>query len=360
MNIFLDAHEDLAANMASFGRDYTRSAFHTRQLEQNSTVPERTGSCLIGWPEYQRANIAIVFSTLFASPKRRVKAGEIESQSYTTIEQAHQLYWQQLLSYHRLCEEHPDLFRLIGTRAQLQEHLALWQSIPEPKPVGLVPLMEGAEGLRSPDELYEWWQAGLRIIGLAWAGNRFCGGTREPGPLSTAGRELLVAMAEQGFILDLAHMDAQAAFEALDLYPGHIIASHANASALVKGYNSNRLLSDELIRALIARDGVIGVVPYNAFLDASWKQCDGRQAVPLRMVAEQIDYICQLSGDCQHVGIGTDFDGGFGLESVPLEIESIADLPKLNPLLANLGYSEEDLAMINAGNFLRVIDAALP
>ena len=58
--------------------------------------------------------------------------------------------------------------------------------------------MEGAEGVRSPRELEEWWARGVRLIGLAWAGNRYCGGTGEPGPLTSEGYALLEAMAAWG------------------------------------------------------------------------------------------------------------------------------------------------------------------
>jgi membrane dipeptidase len=263
--------------------------------------------------------------------------------------------------YHHLAETQADAFRLVFTKQDLKNHLSLWLSQPkEIKPIGIVPLMEGAEGIIDLDELPTWWESGLRIIGLAWAGNRFCGGTREPGKLTAEGRDLIHAMAEVGFVLDLSHMDEPAALECLDLYPGQIIASHANAAKLVKGYNSNRLLSDEVITKLIARDGLIGVSPINAFLNANWKKDGGKPAVSLRLVAEQIDYVCQMAGDVRHIGIGTDFDGGLGVEQVPAEIDTIADLPLLFPFLEELGYDSVEIDKIASGNFLDMIETTLP
>jgi membrane dipeptidase len=78
------------------------------------------------------------------------------------------------------------------------------------------------------------------------------------------------------------------------------------------------------------------------------------------MVADQVDYLCQIAGDADHVGIGTDFDGGFGLQSVPRELDSIADLPLLLPFLSAKGYAEPELEKIAHGNFLRVLQSALP
>ena len=74
----------------------------------------------------------------------------------------------------------------------------------------------------------------------------------------------------------------------------------------------------------------------------------------------QLDYICQMAGDAHHVGIGSDFDGGFGLQSVPAAIETIADLQSLVPLLAQKGYTEEDIAIIMGQNWLKVLNENLP
>jgi membrane dipeptidase len=60
------------------------------------------------------------------------------------------------------------------------------------------------------------------------------------------------------------------------------------------------------------------------------------------------------------VGLGTDFDGGFGVESVPPEIDTIADLPKLAPKLAEKGYNQEDINRIFSGNWLRILKDNLP
>jgi membrane dipeptidase len=363
MTWFIDAHEDIAWNIVTFQRDYTRSAFETRQLEASTSVPAFNGDTMLGWPEYNQANVRLVFGTLFASPARPGAQEPANAPFYHNLLEANHLYWNQLGIYHQLCENHPQAFRLVLSRQQLQAHLQEWEQPggeQKAQPVGLVPLMEGAEGILSCDELSRWWEAGLRIIGLAWSGNRFTGGTHAPGPLTAEGKDLLAAMAEIGFILDLAHMDRLAAFQALERYPGRIITSHANASRLVEHYQGNRLLDDDLIQAMLERDVVIGVVPYNNFLKFGWKDSGGRAQISLRMVAEQADYICQLAGDAEHVGIGTDFDGGFGLQSTPIELNSIADLPKLLPYLVEMGYTVEQCDSIASGNFLRVLESALP
>lgn len=374
--LIVDAHEDLAWSMLTFKRDYTQSAAQIRRAEAAGAIPLYNDDTMLGWPEYQRGGVAVIFATLFAAPAR-FTTGEWETQSYADAGQANRLYQAQLDLYERLVDEHGDKFRLLHTRADLHGVLAEWHAAHPAEqetsqddknnvqdsvshPVGLAILMEGAEAVRAVGELDEWWARGVRIIGPAWSGNRFCGGTREPGPLTPEGYALLEGMADLGFGLDLSHMDEKAALQALDIYPGTIMATHSNALALLSGSESNRHLSDRLIRGILERDGVIGVVPFNAFLKQGWRSGDPREQVTLERLMAQIDYICQMAGDARHAGIGSDFDGGFGLQSVPLGLDSIADLAKLAPLLAERGYSSEDSAAVLGGNWLARLQEILP
>ncbi len=358
--LLIDSHEDLAWNVLSFGRDYTLPAAETRRREQGGLAPEVNGDTLLGWPDYLRGKVAIVFSTLFAAPDRH-KLGDWDQQCYATAEDAHNIYSLQLEAYDRLVGEHPDMFRKIEKHSDLQAILRHWErKDTEEHPVGLVVLMECAEGVREPAEVEEWYRRGVRIIGPAWAGTRFCGGTHEPGGLTTEGYALLECMAEFHLTLDLSHMDEKAALQALDRYPGPIIASHANALALLKGSNSNRHLTDQVIQYLLDRDGTIGIVPSNGFLKPGWKENGGRAGVSLDYVVAQMDYICQMAGNALHVGIGSDFDGGFGLPSVPIELDTIADLRKIIPILIQKGYTQNDIAAILGKNWLDHLHNTLP
>jgi membrane dipeptidase len=364
--LLVDAHEDLAWNMLTFGRDYTRAAAETRALERGGLAPSANGDTLLGWPDYQQGRVALVFATLFAAPLRR-KEGEWDTQVYASLAQARHIYSAHLDAYERLVDDHPEQFSLIRSRPDLDRLIEHWGEEGSGEggeeashPVGLVLLMEGAEGVGDPQELEEWWDRGVRLIGPAWAGTRFCGGTREPGPLTADGYALLEAMAEFGFILDISHMDEKAALQALDAYPLPVIATHSNAAALLKDSDSNRFLTDLVLGSLLERDGVVGLVPFNSFLVWGWREQDGRPLVTLQHLADQIDYVCQQAGDARHAGLGSDFDGGFGLQSVPAEIDTIADLHKLAPFLDERGYTEEDIAAILAGNWLSLLQRSLP
>lgn len=366
--LIVDAHQDLAWNMLSFGRDYTQSAQQTRHQEQGMLVALNDDT-MLGWPEYQSGQVALIFATLFATPQRFC-TGVWDRLCFADASQANRLYWEQVDVYERLVDENPAKFQLIRTLSDLEGLLAAWETPPTSDeipslsqnghPVGLILSMEGAEAVSRPGELEQWWERGLRLIGPAWHGNRFCGGTGEPGPLTSEGFALLEMMAELGFGLDLSHMDEQAVLQALDVYPGSIIASHSNALALLNGKAGNRLLSDRVIRGIIERDGMIGIVPFNAFLKAGWMRGDRRDEVTIDPFIAQIDYICQMAGDAMHVGIGTDFDGGFGWQSIPVGIETIADLQILAPLLSQKGYSTQDITAILAGNWISRLRKILP
>jgi membrane dipeptidase len=364
MKIIIDAHEDLACAMLGMGRNYLRSVAETRELE--NATPHFTmanGQTLIGWPEYQKGQVAVVFGTLFASPKKWQRH-DWDTQTFSTPDEAHVLNIKQIEVYQRLNDEHPEAFHLVTDQGELKNILEPWistlASYPDvTHPVGVVILMEGADGVRSEADLEEFWKLGVRIIGPVWAGNRFCGGTREPGPLTGEGKKLLKSMAKIGFTLDISHMSQVPVLEALDLYEGQVIASHANANALLKNMPFERHLTDEAIHRLVERDGVMGIIPFNAFLDWEWKSGNPRESVRLEQLIRHIDHICQIAGDARHVAIGSDFDGGFGWPDVPYEIDTIADLQKLeNPLLEK-GYNDENVTAILAGNWQRKLESIL-
>ncbi|HEX2996379.1 MAG TPA: membrane dipeptidase [Anaerolineales bacterium] len=363
MPLIIDSHQDIAWNMLEYGRDYTRPVQETRHLEAGTTTPERIGDCLTGWHEYQRGQVAVTLATLFVPPAKWKEVGD--TIIYADSATAHRLYREQIMVYRRLVDSHPDKFRLIASAKELDSVIEHWSKPAheeEGHPVGLIYLMEGADGIRSPHELSEWYELGLRIIGLAWAGTRYCGGTSEPGPLTAEGRKLVSAMADYNFILDLSHMDGAAALESLDRYEGPIMATHANCAALLPDADTNRHLSDRIIRSLIERDAVIGLIPYNTYLKVGWLRKSGsrREEVPLDMFVAHIDHICQLAGNADHAGIGSDFGGGFGLQSVPLEIDTIADLQMVASKLIARGYSEADAAKVLGGNWLRFLRKHLP
>lgn len=350
----VDAHEDIAWAALALGRDYRRSARETRRLEEGTEALRRNGQCMLGLPEWLEGNIAIICGSVYLSPKQTEEA-LWDPQSYADDEEAFQRANEQVDYYERLAEQAQSV-RLVRDRSDLEAVLASWEG--NSPAVGIIPAMEGADPIRRPEDVEYWYRRGVRIVGLAWAaGSRYAGGNRAPGPLTDAGRALLEVLAEHGLILDVSHLAEEAFWEVVDRYEGLIVATHSNPRALVPG---PRQLSDRMIRALAERDGVVGVVPYNRFLKPGWPLADGKGAATLQDVAAAIDHICQVVGDAAHVGIGSDFDGGFGAEAAPVGIDTVADLPKIADALAERGFGDRDIAAVMGENWLRVLRAALP
>ncbi len=367
MTLIVDAHEDIAWNVLCFGRDYLRSAYDIREVEAGGSVEAATGVAMLGLPEWLAGQVAVIFGTLFTLPERK-RTNPTESH-YSTPGEAYTLAMRQIDIYEHLARQSAQI-RLIQTRPDLEAVLKSWEgSDPPPaspdesngrdhRQVGVVYLMEGGDAIQQPEEIAQWYERGLRIVGPAWAATRYCGGTSEPGPLTDEGVRLLKGMADYHMVLDTSHMAEQAFFQALDQYDGPIIASHSNPRALSD--DSDRHLSDAMIDALLGRGAVIGTVLYNKFLLRGWNQGDRKEAATIETVVRAIDYVCQRAGDARHAAIGTDIDGGFGMRSTPEGFDTIADLQKIIPVLAAWGYTETDMESIMGGNWLRTLRSSLP
>lgn len=359
--IIVDGHVDLAWSALTFGRDYSQSADEIRALESSTIIPTQTGQAMLGYQDWVRGRVGVLFATLFGAPCRH-RYGPWDIHCYKDPEGAKQIYERNFEFYDALIQEHHDKFLLITDRHDLIDVTSGWDTPAGDAPrVGLVLLMEGAEAIQHPSEARLWYERGVRMISLSWSGTRYAGGTNEPGPLTPAGRELLEVMAELGMILDLSHLSEEGAHQALDTFPGVIIASHSNPLARVPNINSpERHLPDEVIQEIAAHEGVIGVMLYNPFLQEGWISGQGAQRVGLDEVAACIDHICQLLGSADHVGIGSDLDGGFGLEDSPAGLDSVADLGLIGAALTRRGYATMDVEAILGNNWLRILQRALP
>lgn len=345
----VDAHEDIGINAQLEDRDVRRSVGEQRAREAEKPAPtdvnaHKSDTVMIGLPEHRRGGVGLVCSTIFCLP------GEQEKMTSDG--------WAQLRYYQELSKE-PDTIgaRLIGSRADLDALTRDYAAAPTPeqRPVGFLPLMENADPIREPSDVEEWYNAGLRIIGPTWLGSRYCGGTGHPGGFTDLGFALLAEMERLGMILDLSHMADDAVWQALERYRGPIIASHTNCRVYVP---TDRHFTDDQIRAAAARGVVIGVVLHNSFLVGGWKREQG--PVGIDAVVRHLDHVRELVGDARHSGIGSDFDGGAGVESTPQPFDTVADLGAIGDALRAHDYSEEEISGILGANFLRVFREALP
>ncbi|MBN1678699.1 MAG: membrane dipeptidase [Anaerolineae bacterium] len=357
--ILVDAHQDIAWNYINNYRDFTRSAWYKRRRETDPVFLRRYGHCMIGLPEVMLGRIAVICASIFVSPVGATLYPD-EKITYSTPDEAYRRGIEQLDYYHKLADENEQI-DLVLTQADLDAVLKTWDTgtdLPDHH-IGLIVLMEGADPIIDPAQLEEWYARGLRVIGPAWTATRYSGGTHAPGPLTDLGRELLDIMADLNMVLDLAHMTPEACQEALDRYDGPLIASHANPLHFRRN-RPDRNLSDDTIRRIAERDGVIGIMPYNLFLVDGWRLGDRKDAATMDTVIAAIDHVCQMIGSAQHVGIGSDFDGGFGEESAPVGFSTVDDLLSLGPALRERGYALDDVSAILSDNFLRVLRAGLP
>ncbi|MCB0099439.1 MAG: dipeptidase, partial [Caldilineaceae bacterium] len=224
-------------------------------------------------------------------------------------------------------------------------------------PLGFVLSMEGADPILTPDQLGYWVEQGLRLLGPTHYGpGRYAGGTGVESGLTELGPPLLREMSRLGVLLDMTHFSDRSFWEALEHYEGPVLASHNNCRALVP---HQRQFSDEQLRVIFQRNGVIGAAFDTWMLQPGWVVGQTtNEKVTLDTVVDHIDYICQLAGNSRHAAIGTDLDGGYGREQSPSDLDTIADLQKLGGLLAKRGYNDADIAAILHGNWVRFLSDA--
>ena len=364
--LIIDAHLDLAYNALNWQRDLHRAAHYTRWHERGTPAQKHNGHATVGLPDLIRGRVGLVFGTIFCQPRsHQMSPTEI---TYTDEQEAHIQGMAQLDFYRRWEERDPQHVKLVRYKKDLEEILRDWRleirdsSISNPQSptphrrLGIVPLMENAEPIREPKELEMWYEKGIRIVGPAWDTTRYAGGTWQGGGLTKLGRELLDMMAQFNVILDVSHLSHKSLFEALDAFEGqHVIASHSNPHRFVP---TQRHLPDPAIERIAERNGVMGVVLFNKFLKNEWS--GKKEEVTLDDVIRAIDHICQVTGSANHVGIGSDFDGGFGSEAIPHELDTVRDLHKIGDELLERGYKPEHVQQVMYGNWLRKLREALP
>lgn len=345
--LVVDSHEDIAFNAVVLGRDFSQSALSERVRFASRATS--WGIPTVGFPEMKTANVRVAFASIWAAACENPTGIPVEP-CYKTPEEAYEQGQKQLAYYESLTTK-PQI-TLVTTKRRLEEVTG------EEYRLGLVLSMEGADPIISPKHLHEWVNKGLRVVGLAHGRTRYSGGTGQPGPLTELGRELLSEMKQEPVILDASHMAEASFFEALDLFDGPIIATHSNCRTIVP---TDRQLSDDMIRAIVKREGVIGIVLYNKFLNPDWEKTGRvKEHVSLAHFVQQAKHMREVAGDSRYIGLGTDFDGGFGTESIPAELDTIADLPKIANALANAGFSEREVAGIMGQNWISFLSRTLP
>ena len=347
--LIFDAHLDLSMNAVEWNRDLTQPLEEVRLREQGLTDKLDRGLGVCTLPEMRRGEIGLCIATQIG---RYVEPGN-PLPGWKSPEIAWSMTQGQL-AWYRAMEEAGEMVQIID-RQGLQRHVDLWQNDPAPDaPIGYILSLEGADSILSPAHLERAYAYGLRALGPAHYGaGRYSPGTGGEGGLTPLGRDLVKQMQELGIVLDVTHLTDEAFWDALELYDGPVWASHNNCRALVP---HQRQFSDEQLQALIDRDAVIGAVFDAWMMHPGWVRgatTPVETGLKIERIVDHIDHICQLAGNARHCGIGSDLDGGYGREQTPADLESIADLQRLTTILAERGYSHDDIAAIMHGNWIR-------
>ncbi|MGB9802877.1 dipeptidase [Desulfofundulus sp.] len=216
--------------------------------------------------------------------------------------------------------------------------------------IGVLLAIEGGEALGGRLEVLRmFYRLGVRSLTLTWNGrNELADGVAEEGTrggLTVFGREVVREMNRLGMLVDVSHLSEAGFWDVLEVSTAPVIASHSNTRHVC---NHRRNLSDDQIRALAARGGVIGLCFCPEFVHPSEPSLD--------KLLDHVDHMVALGGvNC--VGIGSDFDG---IKNVTPGLEDISCLPSLTRALWQRGYRDEEISAILGGNFLRVFQQVLP
>jgi len=187
---------------------------------------------------------------------------------------------------------------------------------------------------------------GVRSIGLTHNPRSLAadgvGESRTGGGLTTFGVQLIEEMNRLGIIVDLAHISEKGFWDALEVSKKPVIVSHGNCKALC---DHRRNLTDDQIRGLASKGGVIGITFVPRFVD--------EKKPSLNRLLDHIDHAVDIAG-IDHVGLGSDFDGGGTL------LKDVTELPRITEGLLERGYEENEIKKILGENFIRVLLETLP
>ena len=344
-----DAHLDLAMNALEWNRDLTKSVYQIRESEKGMVDKPDRGNNTVSLDAMRKGNIGICVATQIAGIKNK-----INPHGWSSMEQAWAQTQGQLIWYKEM-EKNGEMYQIYDLNT-LDNQIENWQKETKKKPIGYILSLEGADSIVNIDYLEKSYMLGLRAIGPAHYGpGVYAYGTDSNGSIGQKGKELVKKIEELNLILDVTHLSDTSFWETIEIYNGNLWASHNNCRKFV---NHNRQFSDDQIKEIIRRDGVIGV-PLDAWMMVpNWirgKSTPETMGVTLNQMIENIDHICQLSGNSNHVGIGTDLDGAFGIEQTPTDIDTIADLQKVPLMLKKIGFSESDVEKVMNKNFINFL-----
>jgi membrane dipeptidase len=340
---WFDAHLDLAC-VALEGRDML--------ADEPSGGANPPGA--ITFPTLRAGGVRAALATIFIEPD-----GTPDAIAYRSgdAESAHAAARRQIDLYHHWSTEpsrsEPAAPARVGLPVPLfPSHAPNLDA--SSSPISLAILVEGADGIRTPDELPWWVSRGVVAIGLAWAKQtRYAGGNGCETGLTDLGREMIRAMDRLGVVHDVTHLSDASLAELFERAEGPIIASHSNCRALLDDGTlalgpRQRHLTDDAIREIGRRGGMIGSVLFSPFIIRGGKR--DRRAT-LAEWADHVERQCDLMGNRRQVGLGSDADGGFSALMLPEGIDRPRGYVRLAETLRDRGWSDAEVQGFAWGNW---------
>lgn len=374
--LIIDGHLDMAFNALFYRRDLTQPVTVLRDREDVipanvSAHPDslerregpwgsRTTTATVTLPEMRKGSVGIMLSTIMARVQVGGAGTSLSLSNSARTQSIAYAQGQSHLAYYRALERRGEI-TFIRSTEDLNASVKAWDDPKPDTPVGLILSMESADPILTPDDVQTWFDAGLRSVSLTHFGaNSYGHGTGTVGGMYPPAFPLMDALKAAGIALDVSHLADTALWQVMEYWDGPVHASHCNCRALVPG---QRHLTDEMIKAICDRGGVIGSVFCEQMLNPAWDWDDPSTHYdvskrPMRAVVDHMDHICQLTGSSDHIAIGSDLDGGFGREHSPTDYNTIADLQRFLDILRGRGYEEEDVRKIAHGNLVRFFEEA--
>jgi len=374
---WFDAHLDLAY-VAVRGRDLTQPLSALTPTNEGPDPP-----AAVTLPALADGSVRFALGTIFTEVLPGDHAGAPGPEQYREgdTDGAYRRGRAQLEVYLSLAERghlHLDLagaFRTAPGVGQVRGGMGVSEVVPPPPDAAAARLartsglhigilMENADPIRGPEDVAWWAERGVCAVGLAWARpSRYAMGNASDPVLRTgltpAGLELVAAIDRCGLLHDASHLSDRALDQLFDMTPGRIIASHSNCRALLAPRgdprNWQRHLTDRAIREIARRGGVIGLNLYSSFLTLGGAS-DRRATVDEALA--HIERICELTGSHEHVGLGSDMDGGFSSHRLPQGIDRPLDLRRLSEGLTRRGWTREQVDGFAWRNWCRVFQCA--
>lgn len=340
MNWF-DAHLDLAY-LAEIGRD-----MHVDPADSRG----RLAPAALTLPSMRDGGVRACMGTIFTQAVKDPAADDAESGAYAYALGDAAAAWmcgmRQLKLYHAWRDA--GLIRLLDRRGHNE---------PTPpgdatEPITLGILMECADPIETPDQLDEWVDGGVVMIGLAWwHGSRYTGGNGTPGVgLTDIGRELIKRMDARGVVHDLSHLSQKATDELLEATDAAVVASHSNCRALLD--DNERHITDATIAEIGKRGGVVGLNLVRNFIRTGLDPKDPLDRPTVADAIDHVEHVCKVMGHRKGVGLGSDLDGGITADDLPEGINEPADYAKLADELSARGWSDAEVADFRWNNWAR-------